>query len=289
MYTCVNLKVKYLKDFEALSNIKDDLDNPCKEYQELYYRSNFIKRYFLRRNVRLFINGTNCIGYVLLQPLNKKRYIVNSMYIKKESDLTKISQVLIRSIGRDIVLYYKCKKNSSDFNTLEGIGFEKLDGILLMEIETTDSNSITNMQRNITFQNLIKGKDEKLRCKLQNEIFNNMQRVPLTPQDISVDEEQDYYFDKGAIFMKNGEKYIGYGQIIIEKAQAYIVNLGILREYRNMGYGKILLNFLTQFSGENGFFKVKIKVNLDNSVAIKMYENAGFKVIDESYNWIFKN
>ena len=46
---------------------------------------------------------------------------------------------------------------------------------------------------NATFSLWEAGKDDELRCKLQNEIFNEDNRTPLTEDDIKYDIKQDYY------------------------------------------------------------------------------------------------
>ena len=92
---------------------------------------------------------------------------------------------------------------------------------------------------NITFSIVQKDKDEKARCILQNEIFNNDDRIPINIEDIYYDEAQEYYFDKGAIFIELDNKPIGYGQIIVEDKVAIIVNFGIIEKYRKEGYGKV--------------------------------------------------
>ncbi|WP_406541200.1 hypothetical protein [Clostridium ljungdahlii] len=54
----------------------------------------------------------------------------------------------------------------------------------------------------------------------------------MTLEDIYFDEAQDYYFEKGAIFLKQNDEYIGYGQIVMENDIPVIVNFGILKEFR---------------------------------------------------------
>jgi hypothetical protein len=61
-----------------------------------------------------------------------------------------------------------------------------------------------------------KGFHEQIRCNIQNEVFKNDSRIPLSIEDIYYDESQKYYYDEGSIFIKKANDYIGYGQIIMD-------------------------------------------------------------------------
>ncbi len=130
-----------------------------------------------------------------------------------------------------------------------------------------------------------KDKDEKARCLLQNEIFKNDDRIPINIEDIYYDEAQEYYFDKGAIFIKFDNIPIGYGQIIIEDKVASIVNFGIIEKYRKKGYGKVFLRYLLNIAVDNEFSRVSLKVDSNNVVALNLYIALGFNIKKEFYTW----
>lgn len=62
----------------------------------------------------------------------------------------------------------------------------------------------------------------------------------------------------------------------------WIYCLEILQPFRNKGYGKILLNEIQKFCLKNGQKRLVLEVN--NPIALKLYKNYGFEVIDEYIN-----
>ncbi|KYH35748.1 ribosomal-protein-alanine N-acetyltransferase [Clostridium tepidiprofundi DSM 19306] len=128
----------------------------------------------------------------------------------------------------------------------------------------------------IKFVNFTIDKDEQLRCDIQNEIFNAPYRIPLQVTDIYWDEKQSYYRNEWSIFLKKGEQFIGYGQIILQDDIPQIVNLGIKKEFRGYGYGKQLLYYLLSLLVDTDYDSVKIRVEYKNNIAIDLYTKIGF-------------
>ncbi|WP_461613437.1 GNAT family N-acetyltransferase [Clostridium sp. Marseille-QA1073] len=137
----------------------------------------------------------------------------------------------------------------------------------------------------INFKTFEIGEDEKIRCSLQNKIFKTSSRVEIDIEDIVFEEEQKYYLNEGSIFIKYGEKFIGYGQLIKENNKVSIVNFGILDEFRNRGYSKILLKHLLNIAIDNNFKEIYLKCNSDNIKALKLYKEHDFKIEKEFCTW----
>ena len=102
--------------------------------------------------------------------------------------------------------------------------FEKTEQI--KKIFEKNNLSYDNFQFKI--RNFVAGKDEGLRCDVQNQIFADLNRRPLTIEDIYMDMSQDYYINDFCFFGMLGENYIGYGQIINNRNMYTIVNFGII-------------------------------------------------------------
>ena len=182
------------------------------------------------------------------------------------------------------LITYECEDNEVNIDILNKLGFKRAKGFMELEKECTEHLN-TFAPKNITFSIVKKDKDEKARCLLQNEIFKNDDRIPINIEDIYYDEAQEYYFDKGAIFIELDNIPIGYGQIIIEDKVAIIVNFGIIEKYRKEGYGKVLLRYLLNIAMDNDFSKVSLKVDSNNVIAFKLYLSLGFNIKKKFYTW----
>ncbi|NLK96124.1 MAG: GNAT family N-acetyltransferase, partial [Clostridiales bacterium] len=148
-----------------------------------------------------------------------------------------------------------------------------------------------NINRNLTTNGIIipykKKKDVKIRCFIQNSVFRDNNRIPLTTADIEFDENQDYFIDDLCLFISVDNKVIGYGQIIYNKGIYTVVNLGIIKKYRGKGYGRDLLNALIILAERKGIRDLFIRVELNNHKAERLYESCGFNEVGYISNWIW--
>ena len=62
--------------------------------------------------------------------------------------------------------------------------------------------------------------------------------------------------------------------ITFEKAQ--ITTIGVDKDYQSKGYGKLLLDKVTEVANEEKCENISLEVRVSNSIAISMYENNGF-------------
>ena len=90
------------------------------------------------------------------------------------------------------------------------------------------------------------------------------------------DIQQDYYIEDLSIFIKINNVAIGYGQIIYNRAMYTVVNFGIIKEFRNFGFGKILLNSLIDKAKDMNIDELFIRVEETNYSALKLYNWIGF-------------
>ena len=58
-----------------------------------------------------------------------------------------------------------------------------------------------------------------------------------------------------------------------------IVSIGILKKFRNQGYGKILFEHVFEFAKNKGINSIFLEVATQNLPAIALYERLGFKQI----------
>lgn len=275
----VSLNKTNLSNFEKLNSKRADFNSLNLDFFDTYNEANILKKMFYRKYVRILKKESKTIGYIWVKPLFKGLYKIQSIYLDKDY-ITKDNMLrLIGNKHKDYILYYKGEV--SILNTLKDIGFRFRNKTLLLSINL--KNKFNESREGISYKRVILGKDEDLRCEIQNKIFNNKNRIPLTIDDIYYDELQKYYYNEGALFIQLDNRVIGYGQIIIDNKKPYIVNFGILDEYKGKGFGRIFLHHLLNLIIDEGFPFCLIKVDKENIKAVNLYKSTGFEEIEENY------
>lgn len=153
--------------------------------------------------------------------------------------------------------------------------------ILNSNIDNMNLYNFEDFNNNCKFEEFDLKLNLKERCKIQNEIFFNKNRIPLKESDIIYECKKENYIPKLAYFIKIDNNYAGYGQILFIDNNYYIANFGILAKYRNKGYGNIFLSFLIKKAQIFGISKIYIKVDGSNDVALHLYKKIGFKYFKE--------
>ena len=244
-----------------------------------------------RRKVRLLKNGSEFTGFVWVEYFTGNSCGIRAIFSIEQDNITTY-RMLLDSIPRCVNLQYKCMDNGYNFRILDSLGFEKDEGEVEMSLGIADIVALlentSQDQEGLLFKNFEKGKDEGLRCWIQNDIFKDNDRVPLTLNDIFFDVSQNYFLEGGSAFLYKDGECIGYGQIVIDSNLPYIVNLGIIEEQRGKGYGKILLNYFLEVVRKKNFDQVRLKVRSGNEAALSLYRGFGFKTESETYKWQLK-
>jgi len=284
MYKSINLTLKNINNFRKINKFNTNFNLSNKNFFDQYDNSNIIQKLFLRKNVNLLLEQNKYIGYIWFEKHNVHHSSINSINVIETNNLVCYYKTLLSPLTNNSLITYECEDNEINIEILSKLGFKRSKGFMELEKECTEY-LITTVPKNITFSIVKKDKDEKERCLLQNEIFKNDDRIPINLDDIYYDEAQEYYLDKGAIFIELDNVPIGYGQIIIEDKRAVIVNFGIIEKYRKEGYGKVFLSYLLNRAIDNDFSKVSLKVDCKNDVAYKLYLSLGFKIKREFYTW----
>lgn len=291
MYKLKNLNRKNIGDFYKLNEERIKFNFENEDFFKCYNKSNFFAKIFLRNKVKFICDEDTYVGYIFFNKKDYESIDIRSLYVKdflsqKALDYFKFTLDSFKNITK---YSYKVQNNAFNVIVLKELNFYESGGTFEMfkSLKTEDMYEIS-LPDNIKFQNLVKGEHERIRCKIQNEIFNAYGRIPLSVNDIIFDELQSYYLKDCAVFIKSNDEYIGYGQIIIEKSNPYIVNLGILKDYRGHGFGKLLLKKLINIAISHNYKKVYINVNVKNNVAINLYTSFGFEKIKECSDWELK-
>ncbi|SHE34752.1 GNAT family N-acetyltransferase [Caloramator proteoclasticus] len=129
-------------------------------------------------------------------------------------------------------------------------------------------------------------KNIDLRIDIQNSIFNSndKKRRPIDKNYIYKELNSRYFLKDYCYVLFDNNIPIGYGQIIKDKRFYYLVNFGIIDEYRGKGYGNIFLNYILNDIKKKNEIKI-LRLNVDNYniPAINLYKKIGFY---EIYNTI---
>lgn len=209
-------------------------------------------------------------------------YAVNfNAYIKK---ITKVNYN--RCVPERSNVFSEFKINKYIYETVddEGIdlnmyGFVKRASNIILKLNLTNFNKKNTDDFN--FRPFIKGKDESLRCNLQNEIFYEENRIPLKTKDIVYECSRKAFLADLAFFELRDNNTIGYGQILLIKGKYTVANFGIVKEFRGKGYGEALLVHILNQAKLKGLNEVYIKVKSDNTSAVNLYKKMGFKESSE--------
>lgn len=282
MYVCELLTKNSLNSIKELNTNRYEFNIHNEDFFQVYYTKGLLGKMLLRKNVYILKKNNKCIGYLWRSEDGGNHYHIHSLNIVKSECNEENLLKLISVFKYKNKACFMCKNNGYNIKLLESIGFKKKLGTFQMECALSNEEVFVT-PRHIEFKTFQRGKDEEIRCFIQNEVFKNETRKPLTVKDIIFDQCQDYYFPKGTVFIKIQDKYIGYGQIIIDNSIPLIVNVGILKKYRNNGYGEVLIKYLLNIGREFNFNKVRIKVDWNNDSALNLYKKCGFKVLEEDY------
>ncbi|QGU95184.1 GNAT family N-acetyltransferase [Clostridium bovifaecis] len=284
MYKFYTLNKSNINEFKSLNDFRTEFNKLNKDFFHVYHNSNQFQQLLLKKRLRLLAEDSRYIGYLWTEIKGNSICLINSMYITKDTDVFKGYGLLLNSMKPYSIITYNCEKNEMNYDLLIRLGFNKVKALLEMKVNLDSMFQLQILDR-INFHKVVRGKDEKLRCIIQNSIFCSEDRIPLKVEDIYYDEMQDYYCEDGAMLMKVNNTYIGYGQIIIKDNTPYIVNFGILKDYRSKGYGKMLLTYMLNILYKKGKKSIKIKVDSKNESAIKLYKSVGFIEETEQSQW----
>ncbi|MBX7255000.1 MAG: ribosomal protein S18-alanine N-acetyltransferase [Candidatus Hydrogenedentes bacterium] len=97
------------------------------------------------------------------------------------------------------------------------------------------------------------------------------------------EEARSYRSHFYVVFM--GDLIIGYGGFWLVLDEAHITSVTIRNEYRGIGYGRRLLDFLLAKAVEVGARMATLEVRVSNHRARVLYERAGFRPVGLRKNY----
>ena len=88
--------------------------------------------------------------------------------------------------------------------------------------------------------------------------------------------------DNGAIFklVIDNNKIIGISEYLIKDNRVFLSKLYVLKQMRNKGVGKLMLNDCIEYTKKHSLNKIFLTVNKYNYPSIEIYKHLGFIIID---------
>ena len=254
------------------------------DFYKYYNNQSFVAKYFVKKFVKLIKYDNKYIGYMWTDVPTSKSTKISDMFLKEEY-IHFFNEKVPLIFKSSLVLYEgyedaytRCLINSMKMNKI------RVTNLMMLNVKNFNpERRVTNA----TFKSYELGKDEELRCKLQNEIFNEDNRIPLNLDDIKYDIKQEYFLKDLCVFIKVRNKAIGYGQIIFNRGVNLIVNFGIIDGYRHEGYGRELLIRLVDMAKKANIGELYIRVDNNNFNAKKLYSSVGFREVGDLCSWIW--
>lgn len=87
------------------------------------------------------------------------------------------------------------------------------------------------------------------------------------------------------VIQENGQ-IIAFSQYTIEQNLGKLEYLAVLPEYRNRGYGKLLMDRVLKYFKAKNIVRIELKVAYGNDNAKRFYEYYGFKLLSQNMTMI---
>lgn len=287
----MSLKKIDIKDIKLIKEVDSKVKtfNMFNEsFYEIFNKSNIIKKLFLKKNFRCIEANDKIVGYIWWRNIDKNYCEIKSFCID-ENNITdeEIRKIKLELNSKNKNIIYETFNRGEIPAILLKLDFNKKDITEVMCLNKKLKFQCENTDK-IMFRTFKRDKDEEVRCDLQNNIFDEEERIPLTLNDIYYDEYQSYYIEDLSIVMEYDNIPIGYGQIIKSKSEYTLVNFGIIDGYRGNGFGKILLKRIINLAIDKNIEELYLRVSAKNNIAKNLYKSVGFREIGKIINWEMK-
>lgn len=141
----------------------------------------------------------------------------------------------------------------------------------------------------LTCQAVVGPADVKDRVLIQNEAFDNKNRVPLNLVDVMSEMKSGSYLKDLALLLRWQGDPVAYGQIIRHNNLYYLVNFGVRPKYRGKGLSHWLLSDLLKGAVAAGIGTILLEVFESNRPAIELYGKHGFRKQYSKVHWRYEN
>ena len=184
---------------------------------------------------------------------------------------------LIKDLIKNKVTYATCRVQSNNFpmiHALEKAGFILVDGLITLEINTSDIETEISA---IEIREANKNDLDKLK-KITNGLYS-ISRI-FNDSIISKDKANKFYIKwvENSVLVWEEEKDI-LGYITLQK-KGQVPLIGVSPQARGKGIAKKLIKASFNRFKEWGCEIIRIETQMDNIPALRVYHDCGFKVVN---------
>ncbi|KRQ87030.1 putative N-acetyltransferase YycN [Caloramator mitchellensis] len=269
----LSLEVARIRDYYMILKLLKKHNRKSFEYYSNFNDNIF--SYFITKNIYKIKRRERVVGLIICNFIKREVYFVPTVNIK--IDFNDIYKLLVSNFkGYDFPFVYY------GFDLINSLGIENQLAIIknykIMVNNISNLNFINSNIENLSVERMKITEQESLRVELQNKIFGNLiNRKVLTVSEVIAEEKKKEFLKDLCFFLKYQDKYIGYGQIVINNEGYFLINFGILEEFRGKGYAKLFLSEILKNAKNYGVETLYLKVDNYNLKAIKLYEDLGFE------------
>lgn len=283
------------KDIESLK----DVLLRYKEFNELnedlygtYTKSSILVKFQYRTGLRIINYKSNPAMIIWSEARNyssKIRAIIPFDYLYTITDPEFFSDVIFAykstlSMHLDIRRFeYMAVLNETNEKILTAMVFQVKKGILVMHLNLQDAPNPTKPVELKKFRM----EDIIDRVNIQNNIFDNKNRIPINSADILMEVSRKSYIQELSLFLVHDSELAGYGQITNHNGKAFLVNFGIVDRFRGMRLSKDFLLAILREAKDYGITEVNLEVRADNKRAVDLYTAVGFTVSYNTSTWVY--
>lgn len=281
-------------DFFAMAPFFNTLNLPPDPYES---DNNLLSRVRGRSVDKLIFNDQRPLFYLSFRKAHFTNTIDTMIMDKEFPSDRKLFYDFIRSECLDKGLFsshlarYDYYTTDHPFNheVLKGLGFnlKKNHRIMHLELDMRIRPKI-QYKDNIDVVPIKERGDIRERVRIQNDVFENKNRIPLTFTDVQKEMKNTSYISELSLLLRCEGISCAYGQIINNPSGQYLVNFGVIPEFQGQGLSNILLDALLERAAVLGFNRIVLEVFEDNVRAVKLYEKHGFKRSFNKCLWIYQ-
>lgn len=182
-------------------------------------------------------------------------------------------------LGNNNFIYY-VSENEENNKLLTNLGFSRTDSRFMMHKDLDEKINYIHhdLEDELEVRKVITKYDIKERVKVQNDIFENKNRIPLEERDVLYQMKDGSYIDDLSLLLFYKNIAVGYGQIVKEKNNFYLVNFGISHNFRSKNFSDYLLQYMLLKCKDLEINTLYLEVFGENNKAIGLYLKHGFKV-----------
>ncbi len=201
------------------------------------------------------------------------------------------SQCLDKGLFLSVHARYEYHTTDTPFNheVLKGLGFSLTKNHRIMNI-LLEWRSRPELPSGLPVEVIPVNEriDLRDRVRVQNDVFENRNRIPLTFTDVQKEMKNASYIPELALLLRYEGVACAYGQIINNPSGRYLVNFGVIPEFQGQGLSHILLDELLSRAEAMGLDHIMLEVYEDNVRAVALYEKHGFKRFYNKCLWTYQ-